>query len=283
MCARSSLKRELQDMSFDSFKLLLDKVLKESYQYNTCTFSGFGEPLLNSDCVKMIKYAKSLGLKTLLLTNGYNLLPEVYAELKNAIDSIRTSFYGYNEETYSNAHNRSLGAYQRVRRNLLNAVSNKHCELILNYIVMDGINDDYKQWIKQWENKVDLLEVWKPHNWANSKCFRELQSNKVATCGRPFTGPLQINVDMSVQLCCFDINGELIVGNLGTQSLSEIFESQKFKEILQQHYTGCYKDILCNTCDQRNTSKDGIMLYNSRYDINKRINVTSTMYEKLGG
>jgi radical SAM protein with 4Fe4S-binding SPASM domain len=244
--------------------------------------SGFGEPLMNKELPRMFECVKKKGLKTLLLTNGSLLTDEYYKKLKNNVDSIRISVYGHSPEVYSKVHGCSTSQFFITYRNINGLIENKACEIILNYIVLDSINDhETGDWIRTWEDKVDLVEVWKPHNWATGKDYREISGERSRTCGRPFNGPLQVQVDGTVNVCCFDYNGETVIGDLKTQSLEEIFSSEKFNKIVTAHTTGEYDDMICATCDQRNENKDGIMIYNSRYDIDKRIRQTSTNYEEL--
>jgi len=150
--------------------------------------------------------------------------------------------------------------------------------------VVEGLNDDItKDWIKFWEKKVDLIEVWRPHNWVDAKKYRCVQQEKSITCGRPAKGPLQIQVDGTINMCCFDYDGKLTIGDLKTQTLEEIFLSDAFNRIKDCHESGEFKDrgLICENCDQRNTVKDDVAIYNSKFDIKERVNMVSTTYEKI--
>ena len=150
--------------------------------------------------------------------------------------------------------------------------------------MVDGCNDSaLESWIEYWKDKVDLLEVWRPHNWADSKDYRAVQKDKLKTCGRPLNTPLQIQVDGTVNMCCFDFDGKLLLGDLRTQTLEEIFESSMFNKILRYHTSGDYRGsgIICENCDQRNVEKTDAMIYNSKYDIEERVKKVSTTYADL--
>lgn len=282
MCARDSFTRKKENMSFSLFKELLDKILSETDQYTSCTLSGFGEPLLNTELPEMFAYARKRNLHTLLLTNGSLLTGEIYDKISDTVDSIRISIYGNSPEIYAKVHGCNPDQFSTTYQNLHHLIRNRKCEVILNYIVLDGVNEsETEAWIQTWNDKADLIEVWKPHNWAVGKHYRKTDGEKVLTCGRPFHGPLQIQVDGTVNVCCFDYNGETVIGNLKTQSLEKIFCSEAFQKIITAHTTGDYDNLICKNCDQRNKNKNGIMLYNSKYDIKQRINQTSTSYENL--
>jgi hypothetical protein len=150
--------------------------------------------------------------------------------------------------------------------------------------VVEGMNDKkVSDWIDFWKNKADLLEVWRPHNWVNAKAYRKVQPEKAVSCGRPFTGPLQIQVDGTVNMCCFDFDGKLTLGDLKTQSLREIFSSSTCSKIVKCHTTGNFKGsgLICENCDQRNMKKKDIMVFNSKFDIEERVKMVSTTYKKL--
>ena len=150
--------------------------------------------------------------------------------------------------------------------------------------MVNECNDtDMESWIEYWKDKVDLLEVWRPHNWVNSKDYRAVQKEKLKTCGRPFNTPLQIQVDGTVNMCCFDFDGQLLLGDLKTQTLEEIFESSMFNKILKYHTTGDFTEsgLICEDCDQRNVDKSDVMIYNSKFDIKERVKKVSTTYQEI--
>ncbi len=59
ICPREKLTRKKETMSFDLFKMLFDKIKSESSQYETLTFPGLGEPLMDETLSDKIVYAKS--------------------------------------------------------------------------------------------------------------------------------------------------------------------------------------------------------------------------------
>ena len=55
ICPRDKLTRKRETMPLNRFKYLFDKVINETSQYDTVTFSGFGEPLLDPTLDEKIK------------------------------------------------------------------------------------------------------------------------------------------------------------------------------------------------------------------------------------
>ena len=289
ICPRDRLTRKQETMSFELFKDLFDRINSETDQYDTLTFPGMGEPLLDKTLVKKIEYAKKKlkDLKVLILTNGSLLNLEIFKEFENLrVSSVRVSLYGNDSESYSKVHGiNNKEMFNKVKDNLLEISKNrKSTQLLLTLNVVNGSNDGFvKDWVNFWNNKSDLIEVWYPHNWVDGRKYRKIQVNKLKTCGRPFKGPLQVQVDGTVNMCCFDFDGKLTIGDLKTQKLKEIFSSLLYKKIAQCHTAGDYKNsgLICEECDQRNTDKDDVMIYNSKFDINERVQQISTTYSKI--
>ena len=287
ICPRERLTRAMETMDFELFKYIFDRINTETSQYNTLTFPGMGEPLLDEAIDDKIIYAKKHNYNILMLTNGSLLTVDRFRRLEDiGMDSIRVSIYGNSSESYNAMHGISnTDSFLRIKENLteISRIKTK-TSLLLTYNVVDGCNDSaLESWIEYWKDKVDLLEVWRPHNWVDSKDYRAVQKDKLKTCGRPLNTPLQIQVDGTVNMCCFDFDGKLLLGDLRTQTLEEIFESSMFNKILRHHTSGDYRGsgIICENCDQRNVEKTDAMIYNSKYDIEERVKKVSTTYADI--
>ncbi|HDK16850.1 MAG TPA: radical SAM/SPASM domain-containing protein [Nitrospirae bacterium] len=287
ICPREQLTRKKETMSFELFKMLFDKINSETDQYNTLTFPGMGEPLLDKSLNQKIEYAKKKNFTVLMLTNASLLTLDKFKEFESlGLDSIRVSFYGNSPESYKKVHNvTDEGLFEKIRDTLTEICRIKSTtQLLLTYNVVKDNNDSLTDsWIDYWKDKADLLEVWRPHNWGTSKSYRPVQQEKLKTCGRPFNTPLQVQVDGTVNMCCFDFDGKLLLGDLKNQSLKEIFESPEFNKILGCHKTGDFKGsgLICENCDQRNADKSDVMIYNSKFDIKERVKSVSTTYAKV--
>lgn len=287
ICPRDKLTRDIETMGFELFKAIFDKINTETSQYNTLTFPGLGEPLLDESLDDKVIYAKKLNYTVFILTNGSLLTVDRFKRLEEiGVDSIRVSIYGNNPESYNAVHGiKNIDLFQRIKENLTDISRiRKSTSLLLTYNLVNECNDtDMESWIEYWKDKVDLLEVWRPHNWATGKDYRAVQKEKLKTCGRPFSTPLQIQVDGTVNMCCFDFDGQLLLGDLKAQTLEEIFESSMFNKILTHHKTGDFtgSGLICEDCDQRNVDKSDVMIYNSKFDIQERIKKVSTTYSDI--
>ena len=285
MCPHSNgFKRNSLLMDFNMYKHIIDKVYNEVSFITELTLSGIGEPFINKDIIKQIKYGKDLGYNIHLLSNGSLLTEEIIRKICDFnIKSFRISFHTNNENDYNDITG-TIGHYYKVLENI-NLISKykKDTNLIITSDFVEYNEDKDTQKVEQLKkmfNNVDLLEIWKVHNWVSWGNYRTKKQIK-STCGRPFRGPIQVQADGSVIICGFDVNGELEIGNLNNQTLEEIYSSKKFMNIYNIHKEGkIYEsNLICKHCDQLQ-DQHGIVIYNSKYSENERIGKLSTTYSE---
>jgi len=84
---RGNSRKKVGYLAFENFmKLPLTK-------FKEIAFHGWGEPLLHPNLFKMIKYAKSLGLKTSLITNGVILERKLEEIFSSGLDELAFGVY----------------------------------------------------------------------------------------------------------------------------------------------------------------------------------------------
>ncbi|GAG26740.1 unnamed protein product, partial [marine sediment metagenome] len=232
--------------------------------------TGFGEPMLDRHLEQKIKYAKSKGLRTYIITNGSALTPKrAYRLLMAGLDEMRVSFYGMESGTY-NAVMRGLD-FDRTVKNLMNFLAVRSslkidCKMQLSYLVLSENKKDVDEFISFWQDKVDFIEVWKPHNFGDGKDFRQRIGIK-KTCGRPENGPLQIQWDGTVIPCCYDYNNQINLGNAFNDSIPDIMSGEKYEAIRDAHRKGeFYRFPYCDQCDQLLAHEDALV-YTNRHDL----------------
>jgi len=287
MCARDTFRRKQEIMSNSLFDSIVAKTKRELPHIRIATVSGFGEFSTDPQWRHKILTASDKFEKLHMVTNMSLLSKEDILFLLDHVSDIRISTYGLDQATYEVVHNPPPSiTYQMIYESIHFLIQKKssHQRVILNYIEIDANHHQTADWISYWEKKVDLIEVWKPHNWIDSKCYRDLSTQRLPTCGRPFNGPIQVQVDGTVNVCCFDYNGEMLIGDLRSESFTKIFNGDRM-EYIQKLHAGSNADQLplCRICDQRNSyeSKATNAIYNSRFPIDERIHATSTEYDSL--
>lgn len=277
--------RKMTTMGNSLYVRILNKLEKEASYIEDLTISGMGEPTLDKDYIKKIEIAKNRGYNTYLLSNGSNFKENDVDHIikNNILDSIRFSLHSLNKNHY-----REITGSDDLEEVVYNidlflekkAFYNSNMKIIISADIMEEYVEDVSELVSTYKNRVDLLEIWRPHNWINWGSYRKGEKKK-STCGRPLNGPLQIQVDGTINMCCFDYNGDLLLGDFNKQTLNEIFNSEMYKRILDFHSGNYTEDLICSKCDQLFEKDSNIMLYNSKFNIRERINKTSTNYGKL--
>ena len=87
ICMRRRSSRSIGYLSFEDFIRLPIKEFKE------VAFHGWGEPLLHPRLFDMIKYAKKLGLRTSLITNGFLVDKHIEDILSSGLDELAVGIY----------------------------------------------------------------------------------------------------------------------------------------------------------------------------------------------
>ena len=264
ICPRTEYKNKREIMSMDLFKKIIDESIQlgvESYD-----FCGFGEPLTDKYLLDRFKLIKKLNpdAHIYISTNGFLLNHEKRKIVNNYVTELKISIYGISKYTYEKAHGR-IKSYNIAMRNITQFLMNpkRKTYTIGNLTLIDTNNLELQQWIDYFEKLFDEITVWKPHNWAGLRSYRTINPDEQRTCGRPINGSPYIHVNGEVSPCCFDIIGQLSIGNIKEKTLEEIFHSQKYQYLLKKHLDNNFADILCQQCDQT-INDHSVLIYSNK-------------------
>lgn len=252
------------------FKAILDKIQHQSKdQFKYCDITGMGEQLLDPGLAFKISAAKGHKMDVIVLTNGSLLTPDRFQELQHAgMDCVKIGLHAMPNDinAYTYAHGCGADAAIATRMNIQDILAGPRSAKVRIHITTEEASGGEIEKIKEIYKLADSIEIWRPHNWASALSFRPVQKRKRA-CTRIKSGPLQIQVDASVIACCFDTAGKTVAGSLITDNLDQIYAKMQPHEI-------------CNTCDQRNWSRAGVLIYSS-IDDPDRLNLTSSSFTKF--
>lgn len=275
MCPRDELTRPKATISYEHCRNLINQA--DELGAELISLFGYGEPLIDTSLGAKVLYCTGLGLKTFITTNA-SLLSNWRANqlIENGLTMIRFSVHGLNRETYENVH---VGLnFSKVMENIdnfldLNTRAGRPIETHITVLAMNGESiGDIRNF---WEHRIDFLEIWKPHGWAGQKKYRKIESKKT-TCGRPFNGPIQINADGKMMVCCFDTDAKMTVGDTYQNTIKDIIRGEPYREIRKKHIEGTLNGLPCEGCDQRNEETESPLLYSNR-DKDRKIGRTSSL------
>ena len=281
ICPREKLSRARMTMPNELFCRLVRQV--SDMQAKIISIFGYGEPLLDKQVATKVKICTDMGLESFITTNASLLNALTTIKLLDAgLTQIRFSVHGVGKKDYERVH-RGL-KYEQVMANIENFIAENdrrknRCVTMVTAIPSD--RDDIDAIRQQWETAVDYLEIWEPHNWAGGRDFRTVvRKNK--TCGRPWRGPMQINADGKMMVCCFDFDAQMVVGDTTKESIASILVGPAFSEIRRAHREGDLEGLPCEFCDQLNEYESSPLLYSNR-DATRQMNRSSTNKFSTGG
>lgn len=262
------LRRKKCFMSFDTFKMIIDQIAGHT---NTLMFYFMGEPFLNKDAYRMISYAKECGIPFITsCTNGDMVNPELL--VKSGIDEINFQIGGTTQETHSLY--RIGGNLDKVIYNLKNTIEFKNkfksnIKIVSGFIVMKhnehqkdrfielmmeiGV-DEYNiidPCVRTMEQGLKYLPDDRKHWIYNKEALRRGELiPQVTTPNCPWLYySVVILANGDIVPCCRDPHGMYVMGNLMTESLKDIWNSEKFKDFRQMVNSSRKKTMgLCKLC-----------------------------------
>jgi len=259
ICPRTRGNTLIGHMDFELFK----KIIDEANYYGARTFSLhlFGEPLLTRDFSKTIKYIKKVNKNNtiLLTTNGTLLNKEIAkAMIEAPIDKLAISFPSAERSNYQKIT--GLDKLETVEKNVLDLIELKKIKKVTKpYIyVRMIINEDNKNeeelFKNKWQNKSLIVEIRPAHNYGGytpGVSFRKniIKKTKQYPCYHLWLSPA-IHWNGDVSICCNDWGRKALLGNIKTQTMHQIWNSEKLKQYRQYHLKGLYGKVpLCGKCD----------------------------------
>lgn len=261
MCTRTQLIAEgrwpipIKDLEFELFK----KAINEGALLGLCAvnFDNFGEPLINPDIFKMIKYAKDKGILDVFFHTNATLLNRDKARklIKAGLDKLIISFDSPYPKEYEKIR---VGAkFDKVVENIKNlAKLKKELGVIkpltrINCINFPGKTEkEKKDTIKLLSPLVDsvsFIDYVDPVKKRKGLFTKNYKSQFV--CPQIITR-LTVWEDGKISPCCMDYDRTLQLGDLHQDTLTTAWNSKKLKLIRERHMAGRFFDIpACGNCD----------------------------------
>jgi radical SAM protein with 4Fe4S-binding SPASM domain len=258
MCANRLMDRKRGFMSFKTFKKTLDVCVKDNMQliklYTT------GESLLHPEFMRFWRLAASYPFKEIMIsTNGSMLSEEIMHEIVRSDKlKIQFSFCGWDKRSYEHRYvggdfNASVEKIKRLAQLIKEAKLPKNT-LVINGVVSkrDGAmkkSIDYCK--KQLKLNDDQIQLHNPANWTEviSKSIDRRNHGKNFYCHIANTR-IGVLYDGRVTACgCLDVNGEIVIGNISRNTISEIRKMRPFQEFTEKLESGRIESLICSRCN----------------------------------
>lgn len=253
MCPRETHKQPKEDMTGEIFSRL---VRGASQSAEHMMLIGLGEPFLDVKIFDRIEYCHRHHVSTLLSTNGTLLDEQASARLLDTpIEHITLSFDGSTKESYE--YYRKGANFEKVRANFVRFARMKHerkakVQVVAQMVRMEknaGEADDFvKFWsavpgVDQVRVKEDETNLLQPEAGHSSQDWKH-------PCHYLWRGPMYVKHNGDVYPCCqsYMLDGAP-VGNAGSQTLDEIWNSEEMQRMRRMHVSGRAGEIdICSRC-----------------------------------
>ncbi len=283
MCPRETHDRFKGSMPMEFYKSIVNEVILMGAKQ--ITLVNFGEPFIDPTLEDKIDYASQKGLRTYLITNAslFHLpsrsqfakkhgqkMSKIEAAVKAGLKEIRLSFYGADKKTYESVM--VGGNFEQTESNILllqemrekygetiisptNELAIKSPEVSMYFLEFSqdkkAHSPEMQKFLAYTKPFSDYIEVWRPHNFGDGRNYRKLsQSREKKSCGRPTSGPIQINWKGIVVPCCYDYNEEIPLGNVAQQTVEEVLRGSPYQKLREAHQDKFELVPYCDDCDQ---------------------------------
>lgn len=260
-----SVSRPLTRMNFELFKKIADDMTKFPNKVKVLRLYKDGEPLINKELEKMVKYAKEIGASDRIdtTTNASLLTKERGRALVEAgLDRINISIYGVSTENYKSFSDAKV-EFSTILENVKSFYEvRENCEMVVK-VNGDTLTQEEKEtFLREFGDSTDKIFI--EHTmacWPNFELRGGVEVNnevgiygqeisEVDACPYPFYS-FSINSDGLVSVCFLDWGRKLTVGDVKTQTVQEIWSGKPMRSYRKMFLEGGRKNHpTCGGCGQ---------------------------------
>ncbi len=261
-------------MTLENFKKIIDETGR--YLLNL-TLWNYGEPFLNKDIYKMIKYAREKNIFVRISTNGHFFEREenVQELLDSNLDYLIVSLDGASQETF--LEYRKNGNFEKVIANIHRIIEEKKKQnkknpyIEIQFIIMKhnehevpkmkelsatlkvdriklktvniemGLSKDVKETMKGYLPKSESLSRYQ-------KDGNEIKRKGIKHGCRRLWLSSVISWDGSVVPCCYDPNRRYELGNCFKQDFKKVWDSQRYNNFRKAVMQNKMAIEMCRNC-----------------------------------
>ncbi len=263
------LNRKNGGISLNDYKMVINQLPKTVFHIN---LHFQGEPILNKHLPEMIAYAVNKNLFVSFSTNALLLTKDLTNEIiSSGLQHIIISVDGYNQQTYEKY--RKGGNFDTLIDNVNYLIKrkkqlHKQYPLVEMQTIVFSHNETHLDEIKKLAKNLKFdtltfksayvidLESVPEYLPKNKKYLRYKYNNENGLqlirkrnhrCFRFYTNPV-ITHDLDVLPCCFDKNSNFVMGNLKSQTFSEIICGNNYKKFEKMLIENKKSIKMCNNC-----------------------------------
>lgn len=224
---------------------------------------GYGEPLLDKKIVEHVAAATRRGIPTYFSCVPANLTVErAEAVMQAGLTVMKFSMDGLSDEAMQRIRGKRAN-FDASMQTILDVIAMKKAKGYKTLLVPTMIalandaeaRDMHNAFLDLWKDK----DVWAYVKSQDNRWYHEEDQTLVNRshyeqqyCEYPWTS-MTVMADGSVVPCTQDYDTEMVLGNVRTQTLDEIWNGEKYAEFRRWHVSGQFPEgHKCSTrCDQK--------------------------------
>jgi len=249
-------------MSVEDFKLVLETLDSHT---GIVDLHGFGEPLLDSDLVTKIRMVSRTwpnARSRIYTTLGVTLSNDTWEQLAfSGIREIEVSFYGFTPNAYREVH--GVHRFDLALDNLT-----RLCRLKKGVPELDIVMRAFPThsqitppnpheiavefWKRVQELGVGVIRERDLHNFGSGRLYNLPGRGKTCSIIWGYRKRiLQVTWDLKVIPCCFDFDASMILGDLRTSTLEQIFMGSPYTNFIEAHVNDNLSSLpVCAGCER---------------------------------
>jgi radical SAM protein with 4Fe4S-binding SPASM domain len=250
MCPRETHKQPKADMTDEVFEKLVEGAARTGEHM---MLIGLGEPFMDPKIFDRIEYCERHGISTLLSTNGTFLDEKTAAKLlATPLAHVTLSFDGASKETFE--YYRKGARFEKVRDNFVRFArmkieSGSKMQVLVQMVRMTGNAHEADEFRRFW-SAVEGVDQVRVKEDETNLMQPEARREGARPCHYLWRGAMYVKQDGRVFPCCqsYMLDGAP-VGDLGEQSIAEIFNSDEMRRLRRLHADGRAGEIdMCARC-----------------------------------
>ncbi|MCX6802972.1 MAG: radical SAM protein [Candidatus Diapherotrites archaeon] len=255
MCPNSVMKRKKGFIDLNLVKKIVSEV--KPYAENI-SLHFMGEPLLHPNLFEIIKECKKANINTIFSTNARLMTKKLSKGiLSSGLDLIIMNLDGTNKETYETIRRNS--DFEKTKANIMNLLKTKIKYkkktplTVVQAVQLKKNEKEMNSFKNMWEKiGVDGLKVRIAHTWSGSVDIETKKETRPKVANLPcfdIWAKIVITWNGNVVPCCNDFDAQNVFGNINKQTISEVWNCDKFVDFRKKLLTkGHYNIPICKDC-----------------------------------
>jgi MoaA/NifB/PqqE/SkfB family radical SAM enzyme len=246
-CPRDEMHRKQGVMDDALYRKVVDECAALGIRH--VRLHNYGEPFVDRQLPEKVAYAKRQGIQEVGVISNGSLITEDVARsvIEAGLDAINISVDASGKEVFERTrvglkYDKVIANIERLVR-LRAELGRRRPKLILSF-VRQGNTAEEQAFIAHWSKIADKVHITDLHNWAGTL---NTESDVNYPCYRPWL-TFTVLWDGRVSLCCADFDGRVVLGNLKTSTITEVWNGEAYRKVRREHLESGGPAI-CRSCD----------------------------------